>query len=415
MAAPRGLPAFVRRWRPIATIAVIGAVIGGLLAMAGPPTYRSVASVVAERDRVAHDPVEMRRLAELARGSQVTDAAAALLGDDLPGADLLTQVEVSPAPEGGALEVVATSDSADMARAVADAYADAIPPVLDSGLAPGAAATPASEVGGRSLPLWSLAGLLVGVLAGALLVVTLGAGERAPRDGRFPRLRRPSRARSRRPIVALPSGSLLEAEGQSVAPTGAAGPALEAILAELGSRRGERRPLLVADLERADGAPEVAAAIAVAAAEEGLHVLAVDARFGSEGLAAALGVDPVPGLAEYLRRAAGPSEVLRRVLVRAPTEGSRWMACLPAGGRDAGEGLAGRRFRGLIGRVGGIYDLVVVAGGRLGGDSFAQLVAGAGAVALVGPVGALEPQLGSDREWAPKGAKLHTVIGITRP
>ena len=56
----------------------------------------------------------------------VADTAAAVLGSDVAGADLLSEVDVAPSADGGTLIVTASSEQPDFAAAAADGYADAL-------------------------------------------------------------------------------------------------------------------------------------------------------------------------------------------------------------------------------------------------------------------------------------------------
>ncbi len=415
-------PGWTRRWRLIAALAVLGAVLGALFAAGGPPRYESEASIVVTRDRTAADPVEMRRLAELATGSQVAEEVAALLGGDLAGADLLTAVTVSPAPEGGALVLRATGDSPDFSAAVADAYATAIPEVLGGPLEAGAEATSAVAVGGRSLLLWSLVGLLAGALVGAGFALALSTGLIALEPASLrrrpsPRQEQPSGAST--PAEALPGAAeIVDFDAAGAVRLSLAAKGVVADLVEgSGPWHQGHRTLAVLAAEREDASGAAATALAVAAAGRGMHVLVVDGRLREPSVAAVLRVESEPGLAEYLSGIAGPRKVLRRVPIVDQERQPNQLACLPAGEGESGAGIAGGRFTELLERVARVYDLVVVAGPSLAGEGgeargLARLADGTIVVCGVES----ERRAAAERAASGlRGATLHRIVGMERP
>lgn len=120
--------ALITRWRLIAAVALAGLAAGLAWAASDEPIYSATATVVPSPAAVdAGAKVDdLSAYAEIGMGSEVADRTAALLGDDVPGADLLSQVTVTVPAEEGVLDIEATSDMPDFAAAAADAYAQAL-------------------------------------------------------------------------------------------------------------------------------------------------------------------------------------------------------------------------------------------------------------------------------------------------
>jgi hypothetical protein len=134
----RGLSAIGTRGRLVLALAAIGAFCGLVWGLGGEARYESTASVVladredadelAEAGGEAIDPTAddaVGRLVEIAASREVARTAAANLGGDVGGADLLARVEARPGEER-TVEIVAGAESADYAAAAADAYAEAL-------------------------------------------------------------------------------------------------------------------------------------------------------------------------------------------------------------------------------------------------------------------------------------------------
>jgi hypothetical protein len=92
-------------------------------------------------------PIEARleRFAQRGESDEVATTAAGLIGDDVPGADLLSDVTVRPSPRGGSLTITATADAPDVAAAAADGFQRALVEVEGDPLALGKAASIPAE------------------------------------------------------------------------------------------------------------------------------------------------------------------------------------------------------------------------------------------------------------------------------
>ncbi|MCC7254283.1 MAG: hypothetical protein IT540_20680, partial [Hyphomicrobium sp.] len=124
----------------------------------------------------------------------------------------------------------------------------------------------------------------------------------------------------------------------------------------------------------------LAAAVAVVAAEAGLRVLLVDADLARPVLAERLGVEPAPGLQEYVDGRAGPRDVLRSIVVANGGE----LAVLPAGRAGPGARFDGPRFAALVERLGRVHDVVLYAAAPILGGGDAVIASVAEVVPVVG-------------------------------
>ena len=128
--------------------------------------------------------------------------AAGLLGGDVAGADLLSDISVAVEPDGVVISIDAISTMPDFAAAAANAYAEALVETAAKGkggkpLALGAAATiPDGPSENRSGFTWSLAGLLAGLLMSS---VATALATRLRRAGGKPTVARGRPAESSRP------------------------------------------------------------------------------------------------------------------------------------------------------------------------------------------------------------------------
>ena len=155
--------------------------LAGLLwGVADEPRYTATATVVAATGSGATEAEDLQGFAEIGSSSEVATLAAGLLGGDVPGADLLSDVSVAAEPDGAAISIDAISTMPDFAVAAANAYADALVETSAKGkgnepLELGAAATIPDEASeNRSGLGWSLLGLLVGLVAGSAATLLAG-------------------------------------------------------------------------------------------------------------------------------------------------------------------------------------------------------------------------------------------------
>ncbi len=121
-----------------------------------------------------------------------------------------------------------------------------------------------------------------------------------------------------------------------------------------------------------EGKSTIAAMLAHANAAAGKRTLLVECDLRRPSLADRLGINPSPGLSDYLAGNARPDEVLQTVSANAmerpandngsePTESPARFVCITAGSlpRPA-ELLATERFRAFIGQVRDVYDCVII-------------------------------------------------------
>jgi hypothetical protein len=161
-------------WRTILSFGLLGLILGFGWGIADQPLYRATAGIAVESDSQGADRAGLERLAQRGESEQVASKAAGLLGGDVAGADLLADVAVTPAPEGGAVVVTATSESPDYAAAAADGYAEALVKVEGDPVALGASASiPSQPYENRSAPLSAAIGLLVGLALGVVVAVAV--------------------------------------------------------------------------------------------------------------------------------------------------------------------------------------------------------------------------------------------------
>lgn len=393
-------------WRIVLAMALVGTLLGFGFGIADQPRWRATATVAVESDSQGSDEARLERFAQRGESEQVATAAAGMLGDDVPGADLLADISVRPAAPGGFLIVTADADAPDVAAAAADGFQRALVEVEGDPLALGKAATiPSEPYEDRSAALWAGIGFLAGLAAGLLAAGLLALGGRR-RGGSAPpnALRAEDDPDNSLAVFADRLGARLAdfdpGPGGSIVRDGDGAVAIPArAVADVGmladrlrlrAAGGPGSLAVTAAGEDADAAG-VAAALAVAAAGAGRNVLLVETDLAAAALAAALGVAPSPGLVDYLGGDAAPRDVLRAVVV-APS-GSAGFACVPAGVAAGGASVAGPRFEGLVGRLARVYDLVIYVAPPVLDSSDADAVAGlTEAVAVVaGPgVGADE-------------------------
>lgn len=124
-----------------------------------------------------------------------------------------------------------------------------------------------------------------------------------------------------------------------------------------------------------EGKSTVSAALACAYAITGRRVLLVEADLRRPTLAKRLGLQPAPGLSDYLAGKAGPREVVQPVRIDAPVTGVAVngegegaghrvasLVCVTAGSQtpQPAELLGSERFKAFIAQVREVYDIVVL-------------------------------------------------------
>ncbi|HST70739.1 MAG TPA: hypothetical protein VLI94_13915 [Solirubrobacterales bacterium] len=163
------------------------------------------------------------------------------------------------------------------------------------------------------------------------------------------------RGRSRLPVLAQIAGP---AEGRAWALKRGDFAALDRVLPAL----EQHRVVLVAGEGEAPAIAAIATAAAAAAA--GRRTMLVDCDLAQPRLAAHIGLDPAPGVHEYLRWEAEPADVLQPVALAGPAAAgaSEPLVCV-CGGRPAtkAETLLGlQSFAHMIGKLREAYELVLV-------------------------------------------------------
>jgi capsular exopolysaccharide synthesis family protein len=130
--------------------------------------------------------------------------------------------------------------------------------------------------------------------------------------------------------------------------------------------------VLVAGSQPEEGKTTVSMSLASAAAIAGQRVLLLEGDLRRPSFAKRLKVNPGPGLAEYLRGQAEPSQVVQAVELFTPLSASgpsgptappvAHLACITAGaiGADSAELLSSARFSHFIGEIREAYDLIVI-------------------------------------------------------
>ncbi|MEU4246111.1 exopolysaccharide biosynthesis protein [Amycolatopsis sp. NPDC026612] len=108
-----------RRWRLLAALAVLGALVGAVASILFSPGYKTSSSVLLQGPRQAD---ELLTQAEVATSSVVLDRTAAVLPWRPAGADLKKQVTTSVA-QGNVVTITVSADTAEHAQQLADQVA----------------------------------------------------------------------------------------------------------------------------------------------------------------------------------------------------------------------------------------------------------------------------------------------------
>ena len=280
------------RVRAIVAIGLLGLLLGFLWGIADVPRYTASASVlVTSKGGEPAGEAELEAAAQLAQSAEVAAPAAGLIGGDVAGADLLSDIDVAADPSAGAVRIDADSDSPDFAAAAANGYALALVEVGGKRYEEGAQASiPDSPSEDRSAPLWALIGLLAGLLLGFAVTAvrsrTAGAEPAKPRPKAAP-----SAGESPAALARLGDPArLLVRSGEASEFNPAALGDLAAAAAALGldDADGPRRVAAVG-VGAGGGALEVLVGLAVLAGERGLRTILVEADLDAPVLAARTG------------------------------------------------------------------------------------------------------------------------------
>ncbi len=437
--------------RPLAVVIALGAFAGAAWGLADEPEYVATATVLLVDRGAALEavgsgaagggPADLERVIALAESDDASELAAAGLGGDVVGADLIARTQFLAGDEDGTLVVRSTASFPDFAAAAADAFAGAVvelgtvlerrrlrtleerlsgrltelDPASEQALrlnerldsvtelkAQGAplrvgspAELPSEPVSDRSVAGSALAGAGIAALLASLAV--LGSELR----------RRPIRRAA--DLEAAAGTAVLGELGRARVVSPATDPAgarfdrlgadrTQAIAAALGlGEAGDpARALAVVSANPGEGRTSVALGLGAAACRRGATVIVVEADLRRPAFDQLLGLAAGPGLSEYLAGAASPRDVIRVVPItdqEAAGEDRRSLICVPAGHRrsEPMELLSEARFRALSAQLLRVYDLVIY-------DTPPLLAAPeAGLVAAVAEGGVLCARSGSTR------------------
>lgn len=386
------------RARGIIAVALAGLLVGFLWGVADVPRYSAAATVLVEgKGGVPVTETELAAAAELGRSSRVADNTAGLIGNDVAGADLLSDIEISPDPTAGAVRIEAEADSPDFAASAANGYALALAKSGGKKFTLGSAASLSDDPSAnRSALSWSLIGLLAGLLLAALVVFLRarfsGAGTIDPRR-KTPAERRPDPEPAREPrpvrsedafgVPVLASfddpADLLVSGGGAIEIDRASSITLRDLAERLGIAEPDGpRTLAAFDVAAGDGSLPVLAGLAVVAGELGLRAILVEGDLRRPLLATTLDVEPSPGLGDYLQGSAGPRDVLRSSRVTDGDGDHVPLVCVPAGERrvDLPGGIDSTRFEALLERLPRVYDIVLLSGPPVRPEGDAATIAG---------------------------------------
>ena len=164
---------------------------------------------------------------------------------------------------------------------------------------------------------------------------------------------------------------------------------LEALGALL-TRLGDSRAVLVTGSE--EGGPGAALGLATVAAAGGRRTALLECDLRRPALAETLGLEPAPGLREYLRGEASAPQILQPAVLAGPASGGATapLVCVVAGEPtpDGAALLASEGFRHAVAKLRGAYDLLVIDGppGDDGAEALRAVAAEADAtLACLGP------------------------------
>jgi len=156
---------------------------------------------------------------------------------------------------------------------------------------------------------------------------------------------------------------------------------------------GGARVVLATGPAKSPAKSRVAVGLAAVATAAGRRVALVEADLAEPSLASALGLEPVPGLHEYLRGEVESQAALQSLVLAGPAAGGATepLACVPAGEPGPPSLLDTDRCRQALAGLRESYELVVVDGVPLDGDRLALIALAevADATLACGPVGEL--------------------------
>ncbi len=131
----------------------------------------------------------------------------------------------------------------------------------------------------------------------------------------------------------------------------------------------------------------ISTGLAAASAAAGTRTALLECELSSPTLATAMGLEPAPGLNEYLRREAEAPQILQPLVLAGPASAAATgpLVCIVAGAssRNGAEALQSGDFRHAVAKLRSAYQLVVLHGPPLGDDSGALDAAASESDALV--------------------------------
>lgn len=162
----------------------------------------------------------------------------------------------------------------------------------------------------------------------------------------------------------------LPAPSQGTAASGALSAAALEMLTALLGELGDARAVLSTG---GDGKSALALGLATAAVAGGRRAVLVECDLAAPSLARRVGLEPAPGLREYLGREAEARQILQPLVLAGPgSAAARTPLTCIVGGRAATDGIAlldSEGFAHAIGKLRSAYELVVVDGPPLNDPS----------------------------------------------
>lgn len=128
------------------------------------------------------------------------------------------------------------------------------------------------------------------------------------------------------------------------------------------SEEGTPKVVMVTSALAGEGKSTVALRLAAASAAAGRRTLLVECDLRRPVLAGRIGIEPVPGLTEYLTGQARPQDVVRSVNLPGSPDGHAPLACILAGTPTlrVAELINTGQFESFLTQVREVYDLIVV-------------------------------------------------------
>lgn len=163
---------------------------------------------------------------------------------------------------------------------------------------------------------------------------------------------------------------LAAAQQSAVRPGALGGEEIEAYAGLARELAGTRVVLLIGPARS-----RVAIGLAAVAVADGRRTALVEADLTQPSLAAALGLEPAPGLHEHLRGEVGTQEVLQPLVLAGPGSGraTEPLVCVVAGAPGPAELLDTERCRAALDGLQASYERVVVVGTPLDADRLALI------------------------------------------